>query len=211
MKYKKKLGEKMKKKILFIIIFLVLLSMSIGNITKAYSNENTLYYDGNKKELIYFNKKDKEVFDQFKNLMPGDEKEQEIIIEANNINTKTDLYLKITEKFAFSEYLDIKLYKNNKELTNLEGKTGIIKIHTFNKDEKITLKLKVTIKEELGNEIEDKKSNFKWTFMVQEKELIDVPYTYDSSNLLINLIILFLSLIAIVIILFDLITRKRLN
>ena len=72
----------MKKIIITIVLGLSILTLisSTIKITQAYQSEPTIYYNGKNKEIVYFNVKDKDLFPNLKDLMPGDKKEQEITI-----------------------------------------------------------------------------------------------------------------------------------
>ena len=74
----------MKKKLLVIVIglnILIAIFLSV-KLNQAYSLKPTIYYDGQKKEFTYFNVENKDLFNDLKEIMPGDVKEQEILFKT---------------------------------------------------------------------------------------------------------------------------------
>ena len=99
--------------------------------------------------------------------------------------------------------LNIKIFKDNNVIyDNKNEYEEYIKLHEFTKEESFDLVLQIEVPKELGNELQDLTSDFKWKFLVEENgELIEVPKTYDDSNIIFNYIVMFTSLIMIFILL----------
>lgn len=192
------------KKIL-IIIFLLILIINTKEISLAYTNDSIIYYDGKSKEFTYFNTNKEDLFKSFKNLMPGDIKEETIYIKTNNLTNITNMYLKIDsnnnedtlKKIKFKiETKDNIIYDN----TNIDT-TSIL--HKFEKEEDIPITFKIEIPKEIGNELQDLTMNFKWNFLIEENDkIVEVPFTYDNSNIIINITLAITSLLSIIILLF---------
>ena len=192
------------KKIL-IIIFLLILIINAKEISLAYTNDSIIYYDGKSKEFTYFNTNKEDLFKSFKNLMPGDIKEETIYIKTNNLTNITNMYLKIDsnnnedtlKKIKFKiETKDNIIYDN----TNIDTTTIL---HKFEKEEDIPITFKIEIPKEIGNELQDLTMNFKWNFLIEENDkIVEVPFTYDNSNIIINITLAITSLLSIIILLF---------
>ncbi|MBQ6323625.1 MAG: hypothetical protein IJI22_02200 [Bacilli bacterium] len=192
----------MKKKIITFILLIILL-ISAYNINKTYNANNTLYYDGNTKDFTYYNLNQGDLFSNFKDLIPGDIREETINIKGININKKTNLYIRLDTNIDndILEYLKITLYKDNEELEDYQG---LIKITDLNNDSNIELKLKIEVPTSVGNVIEDQERYLRWTFLVEENdenEPVAVPVTSSDNNLIIYLVLCITSLIMMVFIL----------
>lgn len=211
----------MKKIVITILLFSVLIiGFSLTKITQGYDKLPTICFDGNQKEILFINDDEGDLFNNLKDLMPGDRKEQDIILKVENIKTNTKLYLKINDEDNLLPLgISIKLYKNGNELKPING---LINLGNFSKDEETTLKVLVEVSNEVGNEIQDSKCNINWEIFVQENdedsnttenisnnpvnnieitenELLEVPYTYDDSNINIYIVICIISFIIMII------------
>lgn len=227
----------MKKIIITILLFSILITIfSLTKITQGYNNLPTICFDGKQKEILFINDDKGDLFNNLKDLMPGDKKQQDIILKVENIKADTKLYLKIDSgDNELPLGVNIKLYENNSELKPING---LINLGTFTKDEEITLKVLVEVSNEVGNEVQDLKHNVNWEIYVQENdetdntntsgnntidnitnnsgseieisedELIEVPYTYDNSNITTYIIICVISFV-IMIIAIILLTREN--
>ena len=194
----------MKKKVFIILLLGVLIYSSI-QLTKTFSSDNSLYYDGNSKQFTYYNSSQGDFFDDFKDLIPGDVREQTVTIRGVNIKKRTKLFIRLDTDIDESilSLINISVYKDD-EL--LDSSTDTIEITDLNEDSNIVLKLRLEVPIEVDNIISDKVSIMRWSFLVEEDEdLIEVPNTYDSSHIIIYSIILGLSLLGLIL----LITNKK--
>lgn len=168
-------------------------------LSKAYDVSSTVYYDGNKKEFSLVNVENTDLFTNLKEMMPGDIKEQEILFKLENIKKNTKLFLKINndEKQEIFKYINMKIYINNVELRK---NNEYIELGTFLEDSETMLKVVVEVPREVGNDIQGLQQEISWRIFVQEEnsELVEVPKTYDSSNLLFYIIIMIISFIIII-------------
>lgn len=206
----------MKKiKIAIILFSIILISFSFIKITQGYSDLPTIYFDGNKKEILFLNANNGDLFNNLKELMPGDKKSQDILFKLNDVKSETKVFLKVTDKSSkkLPDGITIKLYENGKELEEAED---LINIGTFSQDDEVNLSIEVKVDEEVGNEIQDLEYNLNWKFFIQENEeniksennngniknnnddLLEVPYTYDNSNVYIYIIICVISFIMMI-------------
>ena len=206
-----------KVKIIILLFSIILICFSCIKITQGYSNLPTVYFDGNKKEILFLNANNGDLFNNLKELMPGDKESQDILLKFDNINNEIKVFLKVTnrELNELPNGVTINLYENEKKL---EQKEDLINLGTFSKDEESNLRVEVEIDEEAGNELQDLEYNFNWQFFIQENEkdinsenntenennentnndLLEVPYTYDNSNIYIYIIICIISFIMMV-------------
>ena len=116
----------MKTRILiFILIFSILMIVLSGvKLNQSYSTEPTIYYDGQKKEISFINIKDTDIFRDFKELMPGDRKEQEILFKADNIKKNTKIFLSLANNVDKEILKFIKIYENDKEIMQTKFSFG---------------------------------------------------------------------------------------
>ena len=217
-----------KVKIIILLFSIILICFSCIKITQGYSNLPTVYFDGNKKEILFLNANNGDLFNNLKELMPGDKESQDILLKFDNINNEIKVFLKVTnrELNELPNGVTINLYENEKKL---EQKEDLINLGTFSKDEESNLRVEVKIDEEAGNELQDLEYNFNWQFFIQENEkdinsenntenennentnndLSEIPYTYDNSNIYIYIIICIISFIMMVLSIIEL--RKESN
>lgn len=204
----------MKKiKIILIISCIFLIAISSINITTAFKNDTVLYYDGKAKSFEYFNLDKKDLFHEFKDLMPGDVKTEKLQINTTNINEKTDFYLKLDLKEEILNKINLKMFKNDVLIYNSQTDildNDLIKLHAFEKNNEISLTLKLEVPEELGNELSDVNSELKLTFIAETKnEQIEVPNTFDDRKIIMQFAILLTSLLMMIIILLTIKKRKN--
>ena len=189
----------MKTRILiFILIFSILMIVLSGvKLNQSYSTEPTIYYDGQKKEISFINIKDTDIFRDFKELMTGDRKEQEILFKADNIKKNTKIFLSLANNVDKEILKFIKIYENDKEITINNEYVNIANLYN---DGIIKLKIVVEIPKEIGNEIEEQKGNIEWNILIQEEndELINVPNTYDENNIILYFAIIGICLIVMI-------------
>ena len=198
----------MKKwKIALIIFLMLIMILNIINITFSFSTEKMLYYDARKNEITYFNLSKDDLFSSFKGLMPGDLKREQIKFKVDNIKKNTKLYIGIEEDFSKIDYMNLKLYKDKTLLFNSENKTKeeYILLGDFVNNDEFYLSLELIIPKETGNEIENIRNDLKLTFLVEsDLDKIEVPSTYDDSNIITNVIIIISSFIIMIILIFKL-------
>ena len=164
---------------------------------QAYNAEPTIYYDGQKKEFTFFNIKDKDIFADLKELMPGDKREQEVTFKAENVKVNTKVFLNISKNYDKNVREYIKIYADGKELKRDEE---YIELASFSTAREIKLKVIVDVPKEAGNEISDFKYNMEWNILIQEEngKLIDVPNTYDDTNITLYISICILSILVMI-------------
>ena len=181
----------MKLKLLMVICIL-LIGLSLFKLQPSFSSEDVIYYDASTNKFIYYNKDNNDLFNDFKNLMPGDIKEQSIKIKVINSNNTVNMYMKINypENNDIINNLNINVYTNNNEINEDNG------IYKISSGEDIDLKVKLELPVSLGNEIENYNNIFKMSFYVENGDnLVEIPKTYD--NVFIYFILLFISTVTL--------------
>jgi len=182
-----------------IILFLGIIIYSCIKISPSFSSDAVLYYNGNTKEFTYFNLDKKDVFDDFKDMIPGDVRSQTLTVRAGDIKPGTSLYLKLHSDInkEVLKYINISVYENDKLLSSNED---MIKVYNFTKDDVFTMKVVVEVPTSVGNEVEDLVAHLKWSFMIEEDGNIEeVPRTYDGFNMLLYIGMIIVSLVMIII------------
>ncbi len=184
-----------KTKILILLILLIVL-FSFSWETLAFLNSKTLYYNGNTNKFSYINTNNTELFDSFKELMPGDTAEESILFKGTNIKEGSTLYIEVKDDEVL-DFVNVEVYEDENLVTSNPTNETILK--ALNKNEEFEIKIKLKVDENVGNEIEnlEKKLNISFVIKNPNGDVIS-PKTGDSSRLLINLIIMVISLVGII-------------
>ena len=184
-----------KTKILILLILLIVL-FSFSWETLAFLNSKTLYYNGNTNKFSYINTNNTELFDSFKELMPGDTAEESILFKGTNIKEGSTLYIEVKDD-EILDFVNVEVYEDENLVTSNPTNETILK--ALNKNEEFEIKLKLKVDENVGNEIEnlEKKLNISFVIKNPNGDVIS-PKTGDNSRLLINLIIMVISLAGII-------------
>ncbi len=160
------------KKSRFILVLTLLAAFLVGAVTAAVvvltAPGPTLVYDGETGEFILENVKGSDLFPNFKNLMPGDVRTQDINLEIKNIQTPTTLYLtSIPDEAAKKalEPLTISATQDGAELgefahSALEG----VPLGVFRSPGSATLHVKLSVPTSVGNEFQNAQGSLRWDF-----------------------------------------------
>ncbi len=188
-----------KLRIITLLLGVVIIIFCGIKLSQSYSSLSTIYYNGDTKQITLFNTNNTDLFTNFKEMMPGDVKEQEVLFKLENIRRDTKLFLKIDKNIddEILKFVNIGIYVDNNKLIN-NGE--YIELGNFSKDGEITLKTVIEIPKEVGSQIEGVQQNTIWNILIQEQngELIEVPQTYDNSNILLYFIIIIICLIIMI-------------
>ena len=179
------------------------------------SDEVVLEYNGKNNSFKYINTENTDLFKNFKDLMPGDTKEQVITISTKNIKQETKMYLKISNE-GMDELskngISLKVF-NEADCIYDNSKDGnseqVVYLHTFSNDTEFKIRVVVDVPEDISNEIEELKLNIKWKFMVEEagKSVeVDLPKTSDDVG-----IYVFLALVSLIVVIIAMITLRETN
>ncbi len=161
-------------------------AVETGSVASAAEDNPAVIYDGNQRELHLENAADRDLFADFKGMMPGDKVTQQITVGVEHTDGPVTVYLtpgpaamEDPENFAHvrltvradgrvvsSETLD--------DLTQIpDSKEAGVELYTFETPGEETLEATLEVDTEAGNELMDAQANVKWIFTVQD---------YSSGN-----------------------------
>lgn len=145
-------------------------------ITLASTKLPTLRYDGNSEVFTCLDTENNDLFPEFKEMIPGDFRTQEITLEATNIDSSTAVFLRAQCREPDWEILHpigLRVYCDNALLSDgaivePDALSENIKIAEFSKAGKVKLKAELTVPTSVGNELADAEKHIEWIFTVQE-------------------------------------------
>ncbi len=212
------------KKICFLItVALLVASMGLS----AFAQGNVTFNPGTKKFVFAPGSKESptDLFESFKNVMPGDSLTEKIEIkneESNNVKIK--LYIKALdtskEEKSNEEFLS-KLTLSVKQDTNTElykapaneeaQLTDWVYLGTVFSGGKVTLNVTLDVPIELGNEFQDAAGYVDWSFKVEELpvESSDPKPPQTGDNIMTYVVIMAASAAVIVVTAIPMIKRKK--
>jgi hypothetical protein len=143
-------------------------------------------YNGKEQSIVFENTEQTDLFLGFKDLMPGDVREQKMMLKAKNITHETSFYLKAECDEQTKEILknvQMDLYVGER----LVVENGLIfdgvKLGTVSDKTTLDLTAVLKIPASLGNEVEGENYKIKWCFTAQEdgKEIVSESLS-DQNN-----------------------------
>ncbi len=172
-----------KKSIKLIALFSFL--MLVISSTFSVNADSSVVYDGNANEYIFSPGSDlspTDLFENFKNVMPGDSLTQKIIVKNDEDNeVKVNIYIKALGAKAGSEELLSKLHltvaksENNKmaymfdaAANESDGLSEWVLLGTLYSGGEVNLEVTLDVPIELGNEFQDAAGYLEWEFKVEE-------------------------------------------
>ncbi|HPW53955.1 MAG TPA: hypothetical protein PLI19_03050 [Erysipelotrichaceae bacterium] len=191
------------KKALFILLTLLTIT------TTAVFAAGEVIYDGDAKDFIFLPgdpQSASDLFDGFKNMMPGDKRVQQIIIKnPADKNVNIDVYIKSTGAMAGSEeflnQFKLKVTASGGTIELFEAPadqsaqlTDWVYLGRINSGGEVTLDVELELPIEVGNDFKCGTGFLQWHFKV---EAYDVPPTGDNINIKLILSLMGFSLIAI--------------
>lgn len=209
----------------FLLITIALLVASMG--LSAYAQGNVTFNPGTKKFIFAPGSKESptDLFESFKNVMPGDSLTEKIEIknEASN-NVKIKLYIKALdtskEEGSNEEFLS-KLTLSVKQNTNTElykapaneeaQLTDWVYLGTVFSGGKVTLDVTLDVPIEMGNEFQKAAGYVDWSFKVEELpvESSDPKPPQTGDNIMIYGILMVVSAAVIAVTIVPVIKRKK--
>ena len=192
------------KKILLICSCLCLIGSCAG-LTFAYTAAETptLLYDGRAKSLTVLNTQENDLFENIKDLMPGDVRTQEISLQAENLTGDASIWLKadcdentaqILNELTLSVYADDRLISSGPAGSGGQLGSGV-QLYEFTDNRSVPLRVELSVPTEAGNELADVQEHLQWIFTVQDASGTDVvpPQTGENSNVILWVCLLLLS------------------
>lgn len=175
----------MKKFISLFIAVLVAISIAIP----AFAADSMVEYN-NAREFV-FNPEGGDLFQNFKGVMPGDKKEQRIVVKNTKADYPITLYLRAEVADEYREFLDnIDIVVSYAEAENgtkrqlqssrasESGNLGIdTKLGTFQPDESGYITVSIYVHPEMNNDFKNCVGKIKWVFVCEEGEKITEPDT----------------------------------
>ena len=212
-----------KKTLLLIIAVFLVTSTGLS----AYAQGNVSYNPGTRKFVFAPGSKvsPTDLFESFKNVMPGDSLTEKIEIknEASN-NVKIKLYIKALdtskEERSNEEFLS-KLKLSVKQDTNTElykapaneeaQLTDWVYLGTVFSGGKVTLDVTLDVPAELGNEFQNAAGYVDWSFKVEELpvESSDPKPPQTGDNMMTYVILMAISAVVIVVTVTPMIKKKK--
>lgn len=193
------------KRVLLILICVVIMLFSASKLSYALSPNPTIVYDGLTNDFNFFNVDNNDLFYNFKELVPGDTKEEIINIKVNNISEKRSLYLTVNyQNKRILDNINITVYADdNIILDNDSIKSDYIKLKTFDNSGKLKLKIKVEVPVFAGNELSDLSQSIRWDLFIENEngDKFKIPSTIDDSNIYTYVLIFIITFIALIFIL----------
>lgn len=203
------------KKLLCLLCALMLLCGS----ALATSNVN---YEGGAEKFVFLpgsEYSETDLFENFKNVMPGDVLTQRILVK-NNSKSRVRLYMRVdpvSEQDAdFLSRMNIQVTCKNKEIFDAAASetaqlTANTLLGTFKRAGSTELIVTLTVPIDLGKEFMNTMGTVPWTFVVEELPDSETPDTGDYFELSTWLISGGMILLAIAIVLLQMKRRKAAN
>lgn len=172
------LKRKLRKVSLFITVLLCALCVP-GEVAFASSPE--IVYDGKSQKVTFEHVNQTDLFENMKNMMPGDERSQKIILRAKNIHRETSFYLRAQCDEQTKEVLKdltMDLYCNGKLLMENCFVFEDVKLGRVTQKDELELEAVLNVPLSLGNEAAGQTYQIDWYFVAQEdgEEVIEAEF-----------------------------------
>lgn len=172
------------------------------------SQNPTLVYDGSAHTLTVLHADDTDLFPDFKDLMPGDTRTQEITLKAQQLDGDATLWLKAEDgddtaqrlqHVTLSIYAGDRLVASGSAAGNDALQRGV-ELYQFHQDQSVALRVQLTVSTQAGNELAGTQQPLQWIFTVQDTSGSNPipPQTGDSSQPMLWWLLLFVSLAGVV-------------
>ena len=225
------------KTIASLVMMLVLL-LGIG--APAYA-DGTVSYKGGAEKFVFLpgsGYTDTDLFDGFKNVMPGDVLEQKIQVKNGFFGTgSVKIYLRAVahdeqtnplspnvaaagetvatmSDFLSKLYMEVwqggtRIYTGTPD--QLDGLKNNVLLANVPRGKSVELTVKLQVPAELGNEYANRVGEVDWVFTAEELDPQGNPKTGDTSNLVLWIVVMVLCLAAIAVVAFLVLKKKKQN
>ncbi len=186
------------------ILSMLLICMMVISLKPVFAATPTIEYSGKDAKITFENITGTDFFENFKGVMPGDIRSQDILLKSKPLEREAGFYLKAECDEKTKELLkDVKINidVNGEEVVENGIIFDQVKLGTV--EGKATLPVKITMNFPLtmGNEIAEQELHVKWYITVQEdgREIAQgtlpsgKPQTGDQSNIIKYMVILFIT------------------
>lgn len=172
------------KTIKTVAALLMILVIQLGAALQVYA-KSEVEYDGNAKKFVFL-PSNKDLFDDFKGVMPGDVINQDITLK-NNSKDNVKIYMKAesTENDNFLSQMKIKVLSKGAQISsgNADQTTGLnnwVLLDTLSAGASIDLDVELTVPIEMKNAFADQTGKIIWRFKVEVND--DSSSGGESSN-----------------------------
>ena len=225
------------KTIASLVMMLVLL-LGIG--APAYALDGNVTYQGGAEKFVFLpgsGYTDTDLFDGFKNVMPGDELTQTIQVKNGFFGTgSVRIYLRavahdeqknpLSEAVAasgetvatmsdFLSQLSMQVYKQDGTCifsgspNELDGLKNNVLLANVPRGKSVTLNVVLGVPSDLGNEYANRVGEVDWVFTAEELDPQGNPKTGDTSNLTLWIVVMVVCLAAIAVVAFLILKKKK--
>ncbi len=229
--------KKTMKTIASLVMMLVLL-LGIG--APAYA-DGIVSYQGGAEKFVFLpgsSYTDTDLFDGFKNVMPGDTLTQTVEVRNRFLNTgSVRIYLRavahdeqsnplssavaasgetVATMSDFLSQLYMEVWQGDKCIytgspDELDGLKNNVLLGTIPRFKSTTLTVKLQVPAELGNEYANRVGEVDWVFTAEELDPQGNPKTGDTSNLTLWICVMVVCLAAIAVVAFLVLKKKKQN
>ena len=229
--------KKTMKTIASLVMMLVLL-LGIG--APAYA-DGIVSYQGGAEKFVFLpgsSYTDTDLFDGFKNVMPGDTLTQTVEVRNRFLNTgSVRIYLRavahdeqtnplssavaasgetVATMSDFLSQLYMEVWQGDKCIytgspDELDGLKNNVLLGTIPRFKSTTLTVKLQVPAELGNEYANRVGEVDWVFTAEELDPQGSPKTGDTSNLTLWICVMVVCLVAIAVVAFLVLKKKKQN
>ena len=227
--------KKTMKTIASLVMMLVLL-LGIG--APAYAEGNVTYQGGAEKFVFAPGSgyTDTDLFDGFKNVMPGDELTQTIQVKNGFFGTgSVKIYLRAVahdeqtnplsanvaasgetvatmSDFLSQLYMEVwqggtRIYTGTPD--QLDGLKNNVLLATVPRGKSVTLTVVLGVPADLGNEYANRVGEVDWVFTAEELDPQGNPKTGDTSNLTLWIVVMVVCLVAVAVVAFLILKKKK--
>lgn len=223
------------KTIASLVMMLVLL-LGIG--APAYA-DGTVSYKGGAEKFVFLpgsSYTDTDLFDGFKNVMPGDTLTQTVEVRNRFLGTgSVRIYLRavahdeqenplssavaasgetVATMSDFLSQLHMEVWQGDKCIytgspDELDGLKNNVLLGTIPRFKSTTLTVKLQVPDELGNEYANRVGEVDWVFTAEELDPQGNPKTGDTSNLTLWIVVMVVCLAAVAVVAFLILKKKK--
>lgn len=227
--------KKTMKTIASLVMMLVLL-LGIG--APAYA-DGIVSYQGGAEKFVFLpgsSYTDTDLFDGFKNVMPGDTLTQTVEVRNRFLNTgSVRIYLRavahdeqsnplsanvaasgetVATMSDFLSQLHMEVWQGDKCIfagtpDQLDGLKNNVLLATVARFKSTTLTVKLQVPAELGNEYANRVGEVDWVFTAEELDPQGNPKTGDTSNLTLWIVVMVVCLVAVAVVAFLILKKKK--
>ena len=228
----------MKKTMKTIASLVMMLVLLLGLGATAYA-DGTVNYQGGAEKFVFLpgsSYTDTDLFDGFKNVMPGDTLTQTVEVRNRFLGTgSVRIYLRavahdeqtnplssavaasgetVATMSDFLSQLYMEVWQGDKCIytgspDELDGLKNNVLLGTIPRFKSTTLTVKLQVPAELGNEYANRVGEVDWVFTAEELDPQGNPKTGDTSNLTLWIVVMVVCLAAVAVVAFLILKKKK--